>query len=86
MTRGEIGALRSIANDQLRARQLQVEEGVDVLLDRQTPHVRHDGTRQIGELRVRRTRMEALQVHAPPPEMQVLEASLGELAIQAAGC
>ena len=38
----------------------------------------------MGELRMRRPRAEALQVNTPTPQMQVLEATLGELAIQAA--
>ena len=69
MTRGQLGALRPIANYQLRPWHPQVEKGVDVLFDSQPAAVRHDGTRQTGKVGVRWPWLELLQVHASTPEV-----------------
>ncbi len=68
----EIRALRAIADDNLRARQIEIEKCLDVLLDRDTADVKPDRARVV-EIALR-PQVKLLEVDAAAPNADVLEA------------
>jgi hypothetical protein len=69
----QFGPLRPVAHDDLRAWQLQVQEGLEILLDRHPPHRHEDRPRQIELDRI--VRREQIGIDAPCPGTEPPEAA-----------
>ena len=81
----EIGQQRPIAHHGLRAGQIEVEEGADVLLHRNPTNIEKQRARQVGEFRVMLVAQfgaELRQIHPARPGADAAEATPGEFLTQ----
>src|SRR5205085_854159 len=80
--RFELRELRAIADDELRAWEIELQKRFDVLFDGDAADVEMNGARQIEP--VFRTWLKELDVNAARPQAQVSEAAAFELALERA--
>lgn len=83
IARLQLGERRTFARDPLRAGQIELQECLDVLLDRHASHVQEDRPRGVEHLRVHR--MEDFEIDAARPQHDVREAELLEVLLDDGG-
>src|SRR3546814_20459589 len=76
--------VRTGADDQLGAVQFQLEEGLDVLVDHDAAGIEVDRPRQVED--VLRPRLEALDIDAARPGLEIPETPVAQAQIGRASC